>query len=135
MILSSSIYEKTYSQGSIEEVLEAIQVSSFKGYPENLFMVRSPLQSSSLREKENKEVDSHKAYISTFSCGCSSLIYRHLVQGFFIKTLIIMFITTNIHRPYVCDPLGPYILLCNNYIDPITPYWLTLVNYPHQHID
>ena len=28
MILSSSMYEKTYLQGSLEEALEAIQVSS-----------------------------------------------------------------------------------------------------------
>ena len=98
-------------------------------------MVRSPLQSSSLREKEKKEEDSHKACINTVSCGCSPLIYRHLVQGFFIKTLIIMSISTNIHRLYVCDPLGPYILLGNNSIDHITPYWLTLVNYPYQNLD
>ena len=46
-----------------------------------------------------------------------------------------MFISTNIHRPYVCDPLGLYISLVNNSMDQITPYWLTLINYPHQHID
>ena len=28
---------------------------------------------------------------------------------FFIKNLIIMSISRNIHIPYVCDPLGPYI--------------------------
>ena len=54
---------------------------------------------------------------------------------FFIKTLIIMSISTNIHKPYVCDPLGPYISLVNNYIDQITLYWSTLINYPHPHID
>ena len=54
---------------------------------------------------------------------------------FFIKTLIIMSISTNIHKPYVCDPLGPSISLVNNSIDQITPYWSTLINYPHPHID
>ena len=56
-------------------------------------------------------------------------------EVFFIKTLIIMSISTNIHKPYVCDPLGPYISLVNNSIDQITPYWSTLINYPHPHID
>ena len=46
-----------------------------------------------------------------------------------------MSISTNIHRPYVCDPLGPYISLVNNSIDQITPYWVTLINYPHPLID
>ena len=56
-------------------------------------------------------------------------------EVFFIKTLIIVSISTNIHRPYVCDPLGLYISLVNNSIDQITPYWSTLINYPHPHID
>ena len=56
-------------------------------------------------------------------------------EVFFIKTLIIMSIFTNIHKPYVCDPIGPYISLVNNFIDQITPYWSTLINYPHPHID
>ena len=54
---------------------------------------------------------------------------------FFIKTLIIMSISTNIHRPYVCDPLGPYISLVDNSIDQITPYRSTFINYLHQHLD
>ena len=37
-----------------------------------------------------------------------------------------MSVSTNIHRPYVCDPLGPYISLLNNPIDQITPYWSTI---------
>ena len=56
-------------------------------------------------------------------------------EVFFIKTLIIMSLSTNIHRPYVCDPLGSYISLANNSIDQITPYWSTLINYPHPQID
>ena len=56
-------------------------------------------------------------------------------EVFFIKTLIILSISTNIHRPYMCDPLGPYISLVNNSIDQITPYWSTLINYLHQHRD
>ena len=46
-----------------------------------------------------------------------------------------MFISTNIYRLYVYDPLSSYISLVNNSIDQITPYWSTLINYPHQHID
>ena len=62
-------------------------------------------------------------------------IYRHLVYRFFIKTLIIMSIFINNHRPYVCDPLGLYISLVNNSISPIIPYWSTLINYIYQPID
>ena len=46
-----------------------------------------------------------------------------------MKILIIMSISTNIHRPYVCDTLCPYISLVNNSIDQITTYWSTLINY------
>ena len=73
--------------------------------------------------------------MSTLSFGRSPPNYRHLVCGFFIKTLVIMSISTNIYRPNVCDPLGPYISLVNNSIDQITPYWSTLINSPHQHIN
>ena len=62
-------------------------------------------------------------------------IHRHLICGFFIKTHIIMSISTNIHRPYVCEPLGSYISLVNNSIDPITPYWSTFSNNLNQNID
>ena len=54
---------------------------------------------------------------------------------FLIKTIIIMSISINIHRPYVCDLLGQYISLVNNSIDQITSYWSTLINYQHQHMD
>ena len=47
--------------------------------------------------------------MGNLSCGRSPLIYRHFVCEFFIKTLIIMFISTDIYRPYVCDPIGPYL--------------------------
>ena len=80
-------------------------------------MVGSHLQSSSLREKEKKRENLHKACMGTLSYGHSSSISRHLVCRFFIKTLIIMSISTNIHRPYVCDPLGSYISLVNKFID------------------
>ena len=100
MILSSKMYDKTYLQGSLEGVLEMIQVSSLLRYLHGLWMVGSPFQISSLREKEKKGENFHKACMSTFSCGHSPPIYRNLVSEFFIKTLIIMYISTNIHRPY-----------------------------------
>ena len=40
----------------------------------------------------------------------------------FTKILIIMSIFIKIHKYYVCDPLGPYILLVTDFIDLITPY-------------
>ena len=73
--------------------------------------------------------------MGTLSCGCSLSIYRYLVCIFFIKTLIIMYISIIIHGPYVCDPLGPYISLVNNSIDLMKFYWSTLINYPYQYID
>ena len=54
---------------------------------------------------------------------------------FSLKTLIIISIFTNIHRPYVCDPLVLYISLVNNSIDPITPSWSTLINFLRELID
>ena len=57
-------------------------------------------------------------------------------MDFFItKMLIIMSLSTHIHTPYVCDPLGQYMSLVNNSIDQITLYWSILINYPHQNID
>ena len=73
--------------------------------------------------------------METLICDRSPSIYRHLVKGFFIKTLIIMSIYTNIHRPYVCDTLDLYISVVNNSIRLITLYLSTLTNYPYQYID
>ena len=73
--------------------------------------------------------------MGNLSCDHSPFIYRHLVRRFFIKTLIIVSISINIHRPHVCDPLSSYISLVNNSIGPITPYWSTLINYPHLYLD
>ena len=65
--------------------------------------------------------------MGTMSCGRSPLIYRHWVTEFFFKTLIIMSMSTKVHRSYVYDPLDPYISLVNNSIKPITPYWSTFI--------
>ena len=73
--------------------------------------------------------------MGTSSCGRPPLFIDIWYEVFFIKTLIIMSISTNIHKPYVCDALGPYISLVNNSIDQMTPYWSTLINYPHPHLD
>ena len=87
------------------------------------------------REREKKGDNFPKACMGTLSYGRSLLIYRHLVCGFFIKILMMMSISTNLYRSYMCDPLGPYISLVNKSIGPITPYWSNLINYLHQHID
>ena len=73
--------------------------------------------------------------MGTLSYGHSLPIYRHLVCEFFTEALIIMSISTNIYRPYVCDPLGPYISLINNSIDQITPYFSILINYLYRYIE
>ena len=43
--------------------------------------------------------------MDTLSCRHFPSINRHLECGFFIKTLIIMCISTNMYRSYVCDPI------------------------------
>ena len=75
--------------------------------------------------------------MGTLSCGRSLPIYRHLVYGFFIKTLIIISISisTNIHKRYACELLGPYILLVNNFIDQIITYLSILINFSRQPIN
>ena len=98
-------------------------------------MVGSLLQSSSPSEKENKGENSHKACIDKLSCGRSLLIYRYLVCEVFIKTHILMSISTNIDRLNVYDLIDLYISLVNNSIGPKTSYWSTLFNYPHKYID
>ena len=60
--------------------------------------------------------------MDTLSFDRYPLISIHLVYKVFIKILIIISISVNIPRPYVCDPLGLYIFLVNNYIDSITLY-------------
>ena len=97
-------------------------------------MVGSPLESSSVRKKENNGENSHKACMEPLVVVVLPLFIDIWYEVFFIKTLIIMPISTNIHRPYACDPLGLYMSLVNNSIDEITPYWSTLINYPHPHI-
>ena len=88
------------------------------------------------QERKKKKWDnSFKACMGTLSCACSPPIYRLSVWGFFMKTLIIISISTNIYKPYVCDHLGPYISLVNNSIYQITPYWSNLINYLHPNID
>ena len=66
--------------------------------------------------------------MGTSICGPSPFIYKYLVTNFFYKKiLIIMFVSTNIYRPYISQ--------VNNSIDPITPYWSALINYLYQYID
>ena len=60
--------------------------------------------------------------------------FRHFIFEIFIKTLIIMHISINIHIPYVCDPLGSYISLINNYINTITSYRSNFISYLRQKI-
>ena len=72
------MFEKTYLQGSLEGVLEVIQVSRLSWYPYNLKMVVSFLQSSSPREKEKKRDNSHNGFMGTFSYSHSPHIYEYV---------------------------------------------------------
>ena len=67
--ISSNMYKKTYLKGSLEGVLEAIQVSSLYCHPYSLPLVGSSLESSSPRDKKNKGDNAHKAFMGTLSCG------------------------------------------------------------------
>ena len=98
-------------------------------------MVGFPLQYYLLREKEKEGENFYKAFIGTLSYDCSLPINRYLIGGFVIKILIIIFIFTNTRRPFVCGPLGLYVLLVNNFTNLITSYWSNFINYLDHHID
>ena len=72
--------------------------------------------------------------MGTLSYDRSPPIYSHFIHRLFLKTLIIMSISTNIHIPHVCDLLGSYILLICNSIHLITPYSSTSISYLYQRI-
>ena len=55
--------------------------------------------------------------MGTLSSIVLPLFYKHLVCDFFIKILVFISISKDIHRPYIYDPLGSYISLVNNSID------------------
>ena len=55
--------------------------------------------------------------MGTMRCGHSLIIYRHWVCKLFIKILIIISISINVHSLYVGDPLGLYISLVSNSIE------------------
>ena len=55
--------------------------------------------------------------MDTLKCGYSLLIFRLWVYEPFTKTLKIMFKSTNIYNSYVRDPLSPFIILVNNFIN------------------
>ena len=71
------------------------------------------------RDRRN-DIISHKFRIDNFSCGYLPLIYKHWVCKLFTKMFKIMFISTKVHKPYVCDLLGLYALLVRNSLDLIT---------------
>ena len=77
-----------------------------------------------LHQKRNKkeEENFYKDCMDTLNCDYSPPIYIYWVYEIFIKTLIIMFISINVHIPYVCNPLGPCISLVSNSIDLIMSY-------------
>ena len=106
MILSYSMYDKTY----LHECLASSNIHSISKWLDLLFKTLH-------QERKKKWKNSYKACMGTLSCGPSPPICIHLMYiYFYIKTLIIMSISTNINKIYVCDPLGLYILLVNKYI-------------------
>ena len=51
-------------------------------------------------------------------CGCSPFIYRDWACEIFNKMFKIMS-TSNVYRPFACNPQSPYISLINYSIDVI----------------
>ena len=100
--------------------IEAIHVSNLYRYLHNCWTIDLLLNAL---HQEKKGENFYKACIGTLSYSYSSLIYRHLVCEIFTKTIIITSLSSNIHRLYVCDPLGPYILLVNNSIETLILNW------------
>ena len=88
--------------------------------PHNLQMIRSLLEHSWVQEEEKRRENFHSACIDTSIMVVLFLFIDFGNVKFFTKTLIIMSISTDIYWPYVCDPLGPYISLVNDSINPIT---------------
>ena len=125
MIISSNMHEKTYLQVSLKEFLKLFKclassrIHTVSGWLDLLFKALHQE-----RKRRNERIPTRLA-------GAPSIVVvLHLFidiwcQVFFIKTLIIMSISTNIHRLYLCDPLSPYISLVNTSINQITPYWST----------
>ena len=66
--------------------------------------------------------------MGSLSFGHSLPIYTHLVCIVSTKTLINMSISMNIHRPYLCEPLGSYISQVNDSKDLIISYCSTFIN-------
>ena len=121
MILSSNMYEKKYLQVSLKEFLKLFKCLASSGIHTVSRWLDLLFKAFHQERKRRKE-----RVLTKLACAPSVVVVLPLFidiwyDVIFIKTLIIMFISTNIHRPYVCDPLGPYISLVNNTIDQITP--------------
>ena len=135
IILSSNMYEKTYLEVSLKESLKLFKCLASRGIHTVSGWLDLLFKALHQERKRRKEIIPTRLAWAPSVVVILPLLIDIWYKIFFIKTLIIMFISTNVHKPYVCDPLGIYISLVNNSIDEITPYWSTLINYPHPHID
>ena len=121
MILSSNINEKTYLQVSLKEFLKLFKCLASSGI-HTIFRWLDLIFKDLHQEKKRR-----KERIPTRLARAPSLVVilpqfiDIWYEVFFTETIIIMSISTNIHKTYMCDPLGPYISLVNNSIDQITP--------------
>ena len=110
MILSSNMFEKTYLHVSLKEFLKLFNclasssIHTVSGWLDLLF--KSLHQEIKRREER---ILTRLAWVPPIVVVLPP-IYRHLVWGFFIKTLIIVSICTNIHRPYVCDLMSRFLV-------------------------
>ena len=135
MILSSNMYDKTYLHVSLKKFFKLFKCLASSGIHTVSGWLDLLFKALHQERKRRKEIILTRLVWAPSVVVVIPLFIDIWYEVFFIKTLIIMFISTNIHRPYVCDPRGPYISLVNNSIDQITHYWSTLINYSHPHID
>ena len=130
MILSSSMNAKHTYRDSLKEFLKLFKSLASSGIHTVFGWLDLLFKALHQERKRRMERISTRLPYAPLVVVVLPLFIDIWNEVFFIKTLIIMYISTNIHKPYVCDPLGPY-----NSIDQITPYCSTLINYPHPHID
>ena len=93
----------TRSYSLVDEIKDLVKINFLLGFEVNkpskiLIKTLNAVKyiESDIQNIKALRLDDHEACMGTLICGCSLFFYRHLVYRFFIKTHIIMSISTNI---------------------------------------
>ena len=105
MILSSSMYEKTYLQVPLKELLKLFKCLASSG----IHMVSAWLDLlfkalHQERKRKNERILIRITWAPWVMVILPLFIDIWYVDYLYIKIIIIMSISTNIHRPYLCNP-------------------------------